>query len=112
MAAAAGLALSYSAERSVQDELARESFADLGTARAPGGWALWRQRGGLPQATLSTARSALVHRDLLIKVARLCAARLVWKKLQYACTLTACARCACVTQACLSAAFAIHFECE
>lgn len=33
MAAAGGLALSFSAERSVQDELARESYADLGTVR-------------------------------------------------------------------------------
>ena len=34
MAAPAGLGLSFSAERSVQDELARESYADLGTVRA------------------------------------------------------------------------------
>ncbi len=51
MAAAAGLALSYSAERSVQDELARESFADLGTARPGRLGAVW-QRGGLPHGTL------------------------------------------------------------
>ena len=33
MAAAAGLRLSFSAERSVADELARESYADVGTVR-------------------------------------------------------------------------------
>lgn len=33
MSAAAGLRLSFSAERSVADELARESYADVGTVR-------------------------------------------------------------------------------
>ena len=38
MAGAAGLDLSFSAERSVQDELARESYADLGTVRCAQGF--------------------------------------------------------------------------
>ena len=38
MARAAGLGLSFSAERSVQDELARESYADLGTVRCAQGF--------------------------------------------------------------------------
>ena len=68
MAAAAGLALSYSAERSVQDELARESFADLGTARGPGRpgrcvAAAQVDRGELPQGPLGTARLALAQRE-------------------------------------------------
>ena len=36
MAAGAGLRLSFSAERSVADELARESYADVATVRAGG----------------------------------------------------------------------------
>jgi hypothetical protein len=37
MAREAGLRLSFSAERSVADELARESYADVGTVRLPPG---------------------------------------------------------------------------
>ena len=35
MAANAGLRLSFSSERSVADELARESYADVSTVRPP-----------------------------------------------------------------------------